>query len=31
MAQEEIVAALEKRVTDCPEEILSELAEHLVR
>ncbi|CAK6968203.1 E3 UFM1-protein ligase 1 [Scomber scombrus] len=31
MAQEEIVAVLEKRVNDCPEEILSELAEHLVR
>lgn len=31
MAQEEIVAVLEKRVSDCPEEILSELAEHLVR
>ncbi|CAJ1077483.1 E3 UFM1-protein ligase 1 [Xyrichtys novacula] len=31
MAQEEIVAVLEERVSDCPEEILSELAEHLVR
>lgn len=31
MAQEEIEAVLEQRVTDCPEEILSELAEHLVR
>ncbi|KAF1376222.1 hypothetical protein PFLUV_G00208320 [Perca fluviatilis] len=31
MAQEEIVAVLEDRVSDCPEEILSELAEHLVR
>lgn len=31
MAQEEIAAVLEQRVTDCPEEILSELAEHLVR
>ncbi|XP_038582929.1 E3 UFM1-protein ligase 1 [Micropterus salmoides] len=31
MVQEEIVAVLEKRVSDCPEEILSELAEHLVR
>ncbi|KAG7508813.1 hypothetical protein JOB18_025043 [Solea senegalensis] len=31
MAQEEIVAVLEKRVSDCPEEILSELADHLVR
>lgn len=31
MAQEEIAAVLEKRVSDCPEEILSELAEHLVR
>ncbi|GAA6218576.1 E3 UFM1-protein ligase 1 [Lates japonicus] len=31
MAQEEIVAVLEERVSDYPEEILSELAEHLVR
>ncbi|XP_058470267.1 E3 UFM1-protein ligase 1 [Solea solea] len=31
MAQEEIVAVLEKRVSDCPEEIVSELADHLVR
>ncbi|XP_054474406.1 E3 UFM1-protein ligase 1 [Anoplopoma fimbria] len=31
MAQEEIVAVLEERVSDCPEEILSELAEHLLR
>lgn len=31
MAQEEVVAVLEERVSDCPEEILSELAEHLVR
>ncbi|KAI3364480.1 hypothetical protein L3Q82_010831 [Scortum barcoo] len=31
MAQEEIEAVLEERVSDCPEEILSELAEHLVR
>lgn len=31
MTQEEIVAVLEERVSDCPEEILSELAEHLVR
>ncbi|XP_075939736.1 E3 UFM1-protein ligase 1 [Anarhichas minor] len=31
MAQEEIAAVLEQRVSDCPEEILSELAEHLVR
>ncbi|XP_068433813.1 E3 UFM1-protein ligase 1 [Clinocottus analis] len=31
MAQEEIVAVLEERVSDCPEEILFELAEHLVR
>ncbi|KAK2856657.1 hypothetical protein Q5P01_005392 [Channa striata] len=31
MAQEEIVSVLEERVSDCPEEILSELAEHLVR
>uniref|UniRef100_A0A669CCN1 E3 UFM1-protein ligase 1 n=1 Tax=Oreochromis niloticus TaxID=8128 RepID=A0A669CCN1_ORENI len=31
MAQEAIVAVLEERVSDCPEEILSELAEQLVR
>lgn len=31
MAQEEIVAVLEERLSDCPEEILSELADHLVR
>ncbi|XP_034435335.1 E3 UFM1-protein ligase 1 [Hippoglossus hippoglossus] len=31
MAPEEIVAVLEQRVSDCPEEILSELAENLVR
>ncbi|XP_073348908.1 E3 UFM1-protein ligase 1 [Pagrus major] len=31
MTQEEIVAVLEERLSDCPEEILSELAEHLVR
>lgn len=31
MAQEEIVAVLEEKLSDCPEEILSELAEHLVR
>ncbi|XP_029281666.1 E3 UFM1-protein ligase 1 [Cottoperca gobio] len=31
MVQEEIVAVLEERVSDCPEEVLSELAEHLVR
>lgn len=31
MAQEEIEAVLGERVSDCPEEILSELAEHLVR
>uniref|UniRef100_A0A8C7DE43 E3 UFM1-protein ligase 1 n=1 Tax=Oncorhynchus kisutch TaxID=8019 RepID=A0A8C7DE43_ONCKI len=31
MALEEITAVLEERVCDCPEEILSELAEHLVR
>lgn len=31
MTQEEIVAVLEERVSDCPEEILSDLAEHLVR
>ncbi|KAK6297301.1 hypothetical protein J4Q44_G00318840 [Coregonus suidteri] len=31
MALEEIAAVLEGRVCDCPEEILSELAEHLVR
>ncbi|MED6236034.1 E3 UFM1-protein ligase 1 [Ataeniobius toweri] len=31
MAQEEIAAVIEERVSDCPEEILSELAEQLVR
>ncbi|XP_019947507.2 E3 UFM1-protein ligase 1 [Paralichthys olivaceus] len=31
MVPEEIVAVLEQRVSDCPEEILSELAEDLVR
>ncbi|XP_062267309.1 E3 UFM1-protein ligase 1 [Platichthys flesus] len=31
MALEEIVAVLEQRVSDCPEEILSELAGNLVR
>ncbi len=31
MTQEEIEAVLEEKVSDCPEEILSELAEHLVR
>ncbi|XP_034383789.1 E3 UFM1-protein ligase 1 [Cyclopterus lumpus] len=31
MAQDDIVAVLEERVSDCPEEMLSELAEHLVR
>uniref|UniRef100_A0A3Q2ZPN1 E3 UFM1-protein ligase 1 n=1 Tax=Kryptolebias marmoratus TaxID=37003 RepID=A0A3Q2ZPN1_KRYMA len=31
MPQEEIVSILEQRLNDCPEEILSELAEHLVR
>lgn len=31
MAVEEIVAVLEERVCDCPEDILSELAEHLIR
>ncbi|CAB1418321.1 unnamed protein product [Pleuronectes platessa] len=31
MAPEEIVAVLEQRVSDCPEEILSELAGNLVR
>ncbi|XP_041721072.2 E3 UFM1-protein ligase 1-like [Coregonus clupeaformis] len=31
MGLEEITAVLEERVCDCPEEILSELAEHLVR
>uniref|UniRef100_A0A665W0S6 E3 UFM1-protein ligase 1 n=1 Tax=Echeneis naucrates TaxID=173247 RepID=A0A665W0S6_ECHNA len=31
MAQEEIVTILKERVSDCPEEIVSELAEHLVR
>lgn len=31
MAVEEIVGVLEQRVSDCPEEVLSELAEQLVR
>ncbi|XP_004083959.1 E3 UFM1-protein ligase 1 [Oryzias latipes] len=31
MTQEEIVTVLEERLSDCPEEILSELAETLVR
>uniref|UniRef100_A0A3Q2YRS6 E3 UFM1-protein ligase 1 n=1 Tax=Hippocampus comes TaxID=109280 RepID=A0A3Q2YRS6_HIPCM len=31
MTQEEIEAVLEDRVSDCPHEVLSELAEHLVR
>lgn len=31
MSQEEIAAVLEERVSDCPEEILSELADDLVR
>lgn len=31
MTQEEIVSVLEEKVSDCPDEILSELAEHLVR
>ncbi|XP_041832091.1 E3 UFM1-protein ligase 1-like [Melanotaenia boesemani] len=31
MTQEEIFSVLEERVSDCPEEILSELAEQLVR
>lgn len=31
MVQDEIIAVLEQRLTDCPEEILAELAEHLVR
>lgn len=31
MTQEEIVLVLEEKVSDCPDEILSELAEHLVR
>ncbi|MEQ2307361.1 E3 UFM1-protein ligase 1 [Ameca splendens] len=31
MAQEEIAAVIQERVSDCPEEILSELAEQLVR
>lgn len=31
MAVEEIVGVLEERVCDCPEDILSELAEHLIR
>uniref|UniRef100_A0A1A8QAT5 E3 UFM1-protein ligase 1 n=1 Tax=Nothobranchius rachovii TaxID=451742 RepID=A0A1A8QAT5_9TELE len=31
MTQEEIACVLEKRLSDCPEEVLSELAEHLLR
>ncbi|XP_034018018.1 E3 UFM1-protein ligase 1 isoform X2 [Thalassophryne amazonica] len=31
MSQEKIVAILEERVRDCPEELLCELAEHLAR
>ncbi|XP_068199179.1 E3 UFM1-protein ligase 1 [Antennarius striatus] len=31
MTQEEVVGVLEQRVSDCPEEVLCELAEHLVR
>lgn len=31
MAEEDIVSTLEQRLNDCPEEVLSELAEHLVR
>ncbi|XP_051940382.1 E3 UFM1-protein ligase 1 [Hippocampus zosterae] len=31
MTQEEIEAVLEDRVSDCPHQVLSELAEHLVR
>uniref|UniRef100_A0A1A7XR01 E3 UFM1-protein ligase 1 n=1 Tax=Iconisemion striatum TaxID=60296 RepID=A0A1A7XR01_9TELE len=31
MTQEEVVSVLEKSLSDCPEEILSELAEHLLR
>uniref|UniRef100_A0A1A7ZUE8 E3 UFM1-protein ligase 1 n=1 Tax=Nothobranchius furzeri TaxID=105023 RepID=A0A1A7ZUE8_NOTFU len=31
MTQEEIACVLEKRLGDCPEEVLSELAEHLLR
>lgn len=31
MAEEEIVSTLEQRLNDYPKEILSELAEHLVR
>lgn len=31
MSREEIEAVLEEKVSDCPEEILSELAEDLVR
>lgn len=31
MSQEDLVSVLRERVSDCPEEILCELAEHLVR
>ncbi|XP_020796930.1 E3 UFM1-protein ligase 1 [Boleophthalmus pectinirostris] len=31
MAEDEIITVLEQRLTDCPEDILSELAEHLQR
>lgn len=31
MSREEIEAVLEERLSECPEEILSELAEDLVR
>lgn len=31
MSQEDLVSVLGEMVSDCPEEILPELAEHLVR
>lgn len=31
MTQEEIMTVLEERVNDCPDEVLSELADHLMR
>lgn len=31
MSQEDLASVLRERVSDCPEEILDELSEHLVR
>lgn len=31
MSQEDLASVLGERVSDCPEEILCELAEHLLR